>query len=113
MHANTLIAADENSFGKKKTAAVIADLYSVHHQTVHFICKTYAHFELEAAIFRKRRVKPLTEPKLTGEVKTKIIVLSCKRATSWKSSLDLRLLADKAVELGYIESISHESVNHV
>lgn len=78
-----------------------------------FVRKTYALFGLEAAIFRKKRVKPPTEPKITGEVEAKIIALSCSEPPVGRARWALRMLADKAVELGYIESISHESVNHV
>lgn len=113
MHANILLAADENSSSGKKTEAEIAAIYSVHYQTVHFVRKTYALFGLETAISRKKRVTPPTEPKITGEVAAKIIALSCSEPPVGRARWTLRLLADKAVELGYIESISHESVNHV
>ncbi len=113
MHAHILLAADENSSDKKKTEDQIAALFSVHKQTVHFVRKTYALSGLEAAILRKKRDKPPIDPKITGEVEAKIIALSCSEPPEGRAKWTLRLLADKAVELGYIESISHESVNHV
>jgi hypothetical protein len=56
--------------------------------------------------------KPI-EPKITGEVEAKIIALSCSNPPDGRSKWSLRLLADKAVELQYIESISHEAVGRL
>lgn len=111
-HAHILLAADENS-ALKKTEEEIAALFSVHSQTGHCVRKTYALFGLEAAISRKKRATPPVPAKITGEVEAKIIALSCSTPPEGSARWTLRLLADKAVELGFIESISHESVKHV
>lgn len=113
MHANVLLAADENSPTGRKSEPEIAELFHVNKQTVHTIRKRYAEQGLTAAIERKKRGAPPVEPKITGEVEAKIIALSCSTPPEGRSGWSLRLLADKAVELQYIDSISHEAVSRL
>ena len=113
MHANVLLAADENNPSGKLSEMEIAKLFHVHQQTVHAIRKRYAQDGLSAAIDRKKRETPPVERKITGEVEAKIIALSCSSPPQGRSRWSLRLLADKAVELNYIDSISHEAVGRL
>ncbi len=113
MHANILLAADENSPNGKKSEDRIAELFHVHKQTVHTIRKTYSEKGLDAALGRKRRETPPVEAKITGEVEAKIIALSCSTPPAGHARWSLRLLAEKAVELQYIDSISHEAVGRL
>jgi transposase len=113
MHANVLLAADENAEGGKKSEVEIAKLFHVHPQTVHTIRVVYCEKGLQAALGRKKRESPPVEPKLTGEVEAKIIALSCSTPPQGRSKWTLRLLADKAVELQYIDSISHVAVGRL
>lgn len=113
MHANVLLAADENAEGTKKSETEIAELFHVHPQTVHTIRQQYSEHGLQVALGRKKRSTPPVEPKLTGEVEAKIIALSCSTPPPGRSKWTLRLLADKAVELQYIESISHVAVGRL
>jgi len=113
MHANVLLAADENAEGAKKSETEIAELFHVHPQTVHTIRQQYSEHGLQVALGRKKRSTPPVEPKLTGEVEAKIIALSCSTPPSGRSKWTLRLLADKAVELQYIDSISHVAVGRL
>jgi len=113
MHANVLLSADENAEGTKKSETEIAKLFHVHPQTVHTIRQQYSEHGLQVALGRKKRSTPPVEPKLTGEVEAKIIALSCSTPPPGRSKWTLRLLADKAVELQYIESISHVAVGRL
>ena len=113
MRANVLLAADVNSPNGKKNEAEIAKLFNVHTQTVHTIRKEYAGKGLNAALLRKKRETPPVEPKITGEVEAKIIALSCSAPPPGRAKWSLRLLADKAVELEYIDSISYVAVGNL
>jgi len=113
MHANVLLAADENSPSGRKSEIEIAELFHVNKQTVHTIRKQYSEKGLDAAISRKKRETPPVEPKITGEVEAKIIALSCSTPPTGRAKWSLRLLADKAVELQYIDSVSHEAVGRL
>ncbi len=113
MHANVLLAADENAEGGKKSEAEIAELFHVNRRTVHIIREQYSDHGLKVALGRKKRETPPVAPKLTGEVEAKIIALSCSAPPSGCSRWTLRLLADKAVELQYIDSVSHVAVGQL
>jgi hypothetical protein len=113
MHANILLAADENSSQKRKSEIEIAELFHINQQTVHSIRRRYSEAGLNMAINRKKRETPPVEAKITGEVEARIIALSCSTPPEGHSRWSLRLLADKAVELQYIDSISHEAVGRL
>lgn len=113
MHANILLAADENNVYGRKSEIEIAELFHVSKQTVHTIRHQYSEKGLDAAIGRKRRETPPIEPKITGEVEAKIIALCCSTPPAGRAKWSLRILADKAVELQYIDSISHEAVGRL
>ena len=51
--------------------------------------------------------------KVTGEVEAHVIALACGQPPEGYSKWTLRLLANKTVELGYIESISHVTVSTI
>jgi transposase len=113
MHANVLLAADENAESGKKIEAEIAELFHISPRTVHSIRQQYSEHGLQVALGRKKRETPPVEPKLTGEVEAKIIALSCSTPPQGWSRWTLRLLADKAVELQYIDSVSHVAVGRL
>ncbi len=113
MRANVLLAADENNPSGKKSEGEIAELFNVHKQTVHTIRKEYSEQGLDAAVFRKKRETPPVKPKITGEVEAKIIALSCSAPPPGRSKWSLRLLADKVIELEYIDSISYVAIGQL
>lgn len=113
MHANILLAADENKSKVRQSEADIATLFHVNPQTVHTIRRRYFEAGLDSAVSRKKRETPPVEPKITGEVEARIIALSCGMPPKGRSRWSLRLLADKAIELQIIDSISHEAVGRL
>jgi len=113
MHANVLLAADENNTKGRMSEAEIAELMHVSKQTVHTIRQLYSEKGLDAAIGRKKRDTPPVPAKITGDVEARIIALSCNEPPSGRSKWTLRLLADKAVELEIIDSISYVAVGQL
>jgi transposase len=66
---------------------------------------------LEATLKDKPRSgKP---PRITGLEKAKITALACSDAPAGHVCWTLRLLADRAVEQGLVESISHKTVGQI
>jgi len=51
--------------------------------------------------------------KVDGDLEAKLVALSCSEAPDGFSRWSLRMLADKAVELKYVDEISHETVRRV
>jgi transposase len=78
-------------------------------QTVFNIKRRYLSKGLNVALYdRPRSGKP---PKIDGTARAKITALACSKAPTGHARWTLRLLADKAVELGFCETISHETVS--
>jgi len=51
--------------------------------------------------------------KVDGDFEAHLVALSCTEPPEGYARWSLRLLADKAVELGYIDSISYEAVRGI
>jgi len=112
MRAKILLATDDNR-KPKLTVAAVADKCDSTTTTVQRIRKLYSEGGLDAALKRKKRETPPIPPKITGEVEAHIIAMACSEPPEGFAQWTLRLLADKAVELGYIDGISHASVRTV
>ncbi len=91
--------------------AQIAGLLKVGIATVYNLQKRFLEEGLEAALKDKPRSgKPL---RIKPEEKARITALACSDAPAGRSRWTLRLLADKAVEMGYIDSVSHTGVGRI
>lgn len=112
LRANILLASDKQS-DKYMTVAEIAEAYHTTPTTVQTLRTSYCERGLDATINRKKRETPPVPAKVTGEVEAHIIELACSNPPEGYSKWALRLLADKTVELGYINSISHVTVSSV
>jgi len=51
--------------------------------------------------------------KADGDFEAHLVALSCSDPPEGQAQWSLRLLADQVVELGYIESVSHETIRRV
>jgi transposase len=54
--------------------------------------------------------RPGQRVKLAGNAEAHLVALTCSDAPGGRNHWPLRLLADKLVELGVVESVSHETV---
>ena len=64
---------------------------------------------LQRALYDKPRAgRP---PRITGDVEAKLAMLACSTPPQGRSSWTLQLLADKMVELQYIDTISDQAVH--
>jgi transposase len=88
----------------------IAEVFSMHANTVSNIHRRFVEQGLEAALNRKKRDRPPRERKLDGESEARLIALSCSDPPGGRNRWTLRLLADKAVELEIVDTISYETV---
>ena len=95
------------------TVSEIATAYHTTPTTVQTIRTSYCEKGLEATINRKKRETPPVPAKVTGEVEAHVIALACGQPPEGYSKWTLRLLAERTVELGYIDSISHVTVSTI
>ncbi|MCH8012827.1 MAG: helix-turn-helix domain-containing protein [Candidatus Marinimicrobia bacterium] len=107
-----LLNVDEGPYGKRKKDKDIADILSVTVRTIENIRKRFVLEGFDIALYSKPRER-IYDRKVDGDVEAHIIALSCSKPPKGYAKWSLRLLADKIVELRYIESISHERVRQV
>lgn len=110
--AYILLAADESEAGKKMIDAAISKAYGVREQTVERLRKRLVEEGFQVTLHGKAR-KPRVDKKLDGEVEAHVIALSRLCPPEGRSRWTLYLLAEQMVALGYIDSISHQSVHKI
>ena len=93
------------------TPDAVASALSVGVATVFNVKRRYLGGGLASALHDKPRSgKPA---RISGAARAKITALACSQAPEGHARWTLRLLADRAVELGLVEAISHNTVNGV
>jgi transposase len=107
-HANILLKADAD--GPAWSDKKIVESFSVCENTVLAVRQRFVERGLEGALSRKKQERPSRAYKLDGEAETRLMALRCGNPPEGYSRWNLRLLADKAVELGIVDTISHETV---
>ena len=111
--ARILLKADVGSDGPGWPDEKIADALDVTIHTIERIRKQLVEEGLDAVLSRRKYVQKVSRKKLDGDAEAHLIALACADAPEGYTRWSLRLLADKMVELGYVESISHEAVRRV
>ena len=110
-HANILLKADVD--GPAWSDRVIAQAFSAHANTVALVRQRFVEHGLEAALNRKEQRRPSREPRLDKEAEAILLKLRCTDPPAGHSQWTLRLLAQKLVELGLVDTICHETVRQV
>lgn len=96
---------------RQKRPAEIATLLQVSTQTVFNLKRRYLASGLQAALFDQPRSGRPVE--ISGSQRAKITALACSQPPKGHARWTLRLLADKVVELGYCQSLSHTQARRV
>jgi len=89
----------------------IAQTLSCAAGTVYNVKRRYEQEGLNSALTDKPRSGRPVE--IDGAQRAKITALACSSAPEGHTRWTLRLLADKAVELGFVESLSHNAVKEI
>lgn len=80
--------------------------------TAERIRKRFVEGNLEKALNADRR-RWRQDPKLDGRQEAYLVALVCSKAPAGHARWSMCLLADRLVELGVVESVSHETVRQV
>jgi transposase len=110
-HARILLKADRNQPGGSWCDTDIKAALDLSLRTIERVRKRYVEEGVEAAL--KCRPGAGRKREVTGEVEAHLIALRCGDVPNGQTRWTLRLLADRMVELNYVEHISHESVRQV
>jgi putative transposase len=96
---------------RQKQPADVAALLQVSPQTVFNVKRRYLAGGLQLALFdQPRSGRPI---EISGKQRAKITALACSTPPEGRVRWTLRLLADKAVELGHCQRLSHTAARKI
>jgi transposase len=110
--AYILLNCDEGEYAEKITNEQISKVLKVGMRTIDRVKKKFIEEGFEGVLDR-RPTSRVYETKSDGDVEAKLVALCCSEPPKGFAKWSLRLLADKMVELEYVESISHVTVRSV
>ncbi len=111
-HARILLKADESTKGPGWTDAAICTALDVGSATVARVRQRFVEESLDAALHRRPPRRDYSHL-VDGACEAHLVALTCSSPPEGQNRWTLRLLADKLVELAYIDAISHETVRQV
>lgn len=111
-NAFILLNCDQGKDMQKVSNEQIAQMLQITTKTVERLKQRFVEEGFEVCMDRKPYPE-VKDIKTDGDFEAHLIATSCSKAPDGYSRWSLRMLADKMVELKYVESISHESVRQV
>ena len=113
LNALILLACDEGEFQDRRAKnEEIAKVLKVSMRKIDRVKKRFVEENFEIAL-NGHKGKRVYERKADGDFEAHLVALSCSKPPEGFTRWSLRLLADKVVELNYIDSISYETVRRV
>ena len=113
LNALILLACDEGEHRRKRSKnEEIARVLNTSMRKIDRVKKRFVIDGLDVALHGKKGSRVYAK-KADGDFEAHLIALSCSKPPEGFARWTLRLLADKVVELDYIDSISHETVRRV
>lgn len=113
INALILLNCDESSFNAQRLrGSDIATALRISMRKIDRVKKRFVEDGLEAAL-GSRPSQRVYENKTDGEFEARLVALSCGEPPKGFARWSLRLLADRAVELEYIDSVSYETIRRV
>jgi transposase len=110
--AYILLNCDEGPYSDKVTNEQISQVLKVGMRTIDRIKKKFIEDGLDVCLER-RPTQRVYEKIVDGDAEAKLVALCCSEPPPGFAKWSLRMLADKMVELKYVESISHVTVRSV
>jgi len=108
LYARILLKADADG-PDRWTDERIADAFGTSVATVARERRRFCEDGLGVALMPKKPGRPRSRV-LDGRAEAHLVALACSKAPEGRERWTLRLLADRMVELGHTESVSHETV---
>ena len=114
INALILLNCDEGEFNEHRARGeAVAEILRISARKVDRVKKRFVEEGMEAALGGRQGRRPSYVRKADGEFEARLVALSCAEPPEGHSQWSLRLLADRVVELGHIDSVSHETVRRV
>jgi hypothetical protein len=112
LNALILLNSDESQGGKKVTNEQISQVLQISMRKIDRVRQRFVEKGFETALNGHPKEREY-KSKVDGDLEARLVAISCSEAPKGFSRWSLRMLADKAVELKYAESLSHETVRRV
>jgi len=113
INALILLNCDEGEFNGHRTRGEdVANILRISMRKIDRVKKRFVEEGLDAALGRQQSQR-IYERKADGELEAHLVAMSCGEPPEGFARWSLRLLADRAVELEYADSLSHETVRRV
>jgi transposase len=109
VHARVLLRADASRGGPAWNDEQIAEGLEVGRATVERVRREFVEEGLEAALER-RKPRRQYERTLDGDGEAHLIALACQKPPEGRARWTLRLLADRMVQLAYVDQVSYQTV---
>ena len=114
VNALILLNCDEGQYNTRHTTGVkVAGVLQVSQRKVNRVKRRFVEEGLENALGGRQGRREYYERKVDGDFEAHLIALSCSEPPAGHAQWSLRLLAQRVVELNYIDSVSHETVRRV
>ena len=95
--------------GEKWQDSQISEAFGISARTVERIRERLVQEGLESALNRAKPIRVKSRV-IDGEKEAHLVALACADAPDGRSRWTLRLLGQHRVELGHVESVSHETI---
>lgn len=109
LHAEILLKADVSELGERWLDKQISETFGISTRTVERVRERLVQEGLASALNRAIPTRA-RKRKIDGENEAHLIALMCGDAPDGRSRWTLRLLGQRMVELGYVESVAHETI---
>jgi len=113
LQARALLLSDAGVNGPSWSVSDTAEALGVSERTIEYLKKRFVEEGLSAALERKKRGKPPREVTFDGAFEARLLALACSDVPEGYTRWTIRLLADKAVELNFADSVSLMTVYRV
>ncbi len=105
--ARVLLLADRSQ-GQTRPNKAVAEATGLHYVTISQLLHRFEAQGLEATLYDKPR--PGQTPKITGDIEAHLVTLACSDPPEGAARWTLRLLANRIVAQGHLDSLSHVAV---
>lgn len=108
-HARILLKADTTQEDGGWTDEAISQALDISVATIERVRQRFVEASIDGAL--SRQVQQQRKPRrLDGEQEAHLVAITCSEAPEGRARWSLRLLAERMVELEYVESVSHETI---
>ena len=110
MHALILLNVDRGAYSENHhTNEEISKILKIGMRTIDRVKKRFVEEGFDAAL-KMAPTSRMYDKIIDGDIEAHLIAMACGEPPKGYARWSLRLLADKMVELRYVENISHETV---